>query len=252
MARIVWDSARDGHWVDENDEIKNGTTLRVRMQDMPFLRDGRTQLTDTFKVDDAGLDQFRPGYRQLGDKARETVRNARQEMIDRATSAWRMDARKRKPEPDEDDDDDENGNNDARAQEKNPHQRPATQSAHDRQHFSDRRLDDIRAEMIQRLTDAWKSAATPNPKERTTNVPRRNAGLSTRDGAEPDAGSRPDDLQAKRDEAWNSYRASLSEAWKSPVGRLDPNRAGVVERERMAATFESRSSPSLPSPGDRA
>jgi hypothetical protein len=106
--RLVWDSARDGHWVDDNDEIKPGQSVRVRMQDMPFLRDSkRTTLTDTFKIDDASLDQFRPGYRLLGDKARETVRNARQEMIDRATNAWRMDARKRKPEPDEPDEDDD-------------------------------------------------------------------------------------------------------------------------------------------------
>jgi hypothetical protein len=71
----------------------------------------------------------------------------------------------------------------------------------------------------------------PGQKERTTNVPRRNAGLSTRDGGVPPSAEKVDDIQAKRDEAWNSYRNQLSEAWKSPVGRLDPNRAAVIEQQ---------------------
>jgi hypothetical protein len=72
---------------------------------------------------------------------------------------------------------------------------------------------------------------------------------STRDAAQPDLGGRPEDIQARRDA---SYTDQLSNAWKSPVGRCDPNRAAPIERERMAQTFETRTSPPLSSPGDRA
>jgi hypothetical protein len=75
---------------------------------------------------------------------------------------------------------------------------------------------------------------------------------SARDAAQPDLGTRPEEIQARRDAAWKSYTDQLSNAWKSPVGRLDPNRAGAIEAERMSATFETRTSPPISSPGDRA
>jgi hypothetical protein len=63
---------------------------------------------------------------------------------------------------------------------------------------------------------------------------------STRDaGVPPSTEAIEDDIQAKRDQAWNSYRASLSEAWKSPVGQHDPNRAAAINEEYARAVYQT-------------
>jgi hypothetical protein len=75
-------------------------------------------------------------------------------------------------------------------------------------------------EMVKRAENAWR---TP----------------PTRDTAEPDLGSRPEELmrahlraeeideaQARRDRAWAAYRDQLSNAW-----RTDPGRATAIERQ---------------------
>jgi hypothetical protein len=248
--RLVWDSATDGHWVDNNDEVEDGTTLRVRMQEMPFLRDSKpTQLTDTFHVDDADLDAHRPGYRILGDKARETVRNARQEMIDRTTSAWRMDdARRRKADPDdEDDDDDDEDQQDARSRDARKFARPSQEGSHAGRHQAanqDARLGatgsslldirrpalEARAAYVRDLQTAWRRPATqvtPDPIRRTYE-PKRAIGprsakpqLAPRDGAQPDLGGRPEDME----EFYRKRDLALSEAWKTPTGRMTPQTA---------------------------
>jgi hypothetical protein len=170
MPRIKWDAnGRDGRWVpDDVIEDKKGVRVPLYLQDS-----NRTQLTDTFQLDGASLDQFRPGYRVLGDKTvvrDNNIRNlARAEMIDRATNAWKMDARKRKPEPDEDDDDDENGNGAAdgrRRQAHNPHQGQAPQGQDARLDGQRFRIDDIRRPSIEardawirQMSDAWRHPA---------------------------------------------------------------------------------------------
>jgi hypothetical protein len=188
--RIKWLDAEktDGRWVGDDDVIEDGGRVHIPMM---LFDSNRTRLVDTFQLDGASLDQFRPGYRLLGDKARETVRNARQDMIDRATNAWRMDARKRKPpEPDEDDDDDEDQDEadarkkDARGfarrspegsrsggpdQENNSHQGPQAQGSHDRLDGRRDRRDDLRrgalearAAYVRDLQTAWKRSGRPN------------------------------------------------------------------------------------------
>jgi hypothetical protein len=180
----------------------------------------------------------RPGYGVLDDEQIASRREARQEMIDRSTSAW--DARKKRPpDPDEDDDDDDDAN-DARA---------GARGAY--------------AGYVQRLRDAWRHPPA-------------------RDFAQPDQGTRPEDLalvrgrplphddpgaalrshlstgpgsdqpaegaQARKDRAYSDYTRELSEAWKSPrhatqpapailgIGpahkATDPDAATAIERER--------------------
>jgi hypothetical protein len=263
--RIKWDrNGRDGKWVDGPDRVLDeGETLRVPL----FLQDSkRTQLRDTFRLDDAGLDHFRPGYRMLGDKARETVRNARQEMIDNATNAWRMDGRKRKPPDDDEDEDnydeDENGTGDRHPKKADDAGCYQAADRDARQYGSDRLRDDIRrrsiearAAWIRALGDAWKRPGgyqpTPDPFQRTYGQKRPIEPRSVSNGGRPMADATPDDIQARRDAAWNSYKDQLSNAWRSPAGRADPNRAAGVEAERQALTFETRGG-SVPSPGNDA
>jgi hypothetical protein len=108
------------------------------------------------------------------------------------------------------------------------------------------------AESVKRLQDAWKRPGgyqpTPDPFQRTYGQKRPIEPRFSTDGAQPDLGN----IQARRDAAWNSYKDQLSNAWKSPAGRLDPNRASGVEAERRAQTFENRNPPLPPSPGNGA
>jgi hypothetical protein len=195
---------------------------------------------------------YRPGFVQLSDEQIKARWEARDTMIRSAQKAWRgpietaaaredvgsqparmeslacgrrawaspltpeqvaaYDARRRKPDPeddpDEDDDDDNEDTRDAA--------RVASYQA-----------------MCLRLQDAWK---------RPPSLPR------TRDAAEPDNSSSPEtmrkflrgsddpeDAQAKRDQAYEEYAASISQAWKTapPLSRAsatDPSAASRVER----------------------
>jgi hypothetical protein len=171
MPRIKWGAnGRDGRWVPD-DVIEDKKTLRVPMI---LFDSNRTALRDTFQLDGADLDQFRPGFRMISDAQRAAVSNARAEMIDRATNAWRMDARKRKPEPDEDDDEDDQDESDARAKDARGFARRSQEGSHAGRHQAAHtdarldgqrfRLDDLRKpsilareEMIRKLQDAWKS-----------------------------------------------------------------------------------------------
>jgi hypothetical protein len=250
MPRIVWDSATDGHWAPDS-VAKDGETVRTPMMLFDSNKP-RVNLTDTYALDGVDLDQFRPGFRTIGDAAtRDLGRNARDAYVRDLQSAWKMDARKRKPDPEPDEpDEDENGDDDeqdarkkdargfARPSQENPHQSSQAQGSHDRLGGQRHRIDDIRRpsiqarqEMIRSLQDAWKRPggyqATPDPKERTTNAPRRNAGLSTRDGGQPMADVTPSELQARKDKAYSDYCTSLSNAWKSPAGQVRPQSALV-------------------------
>jgi hypothetical protein len=259
--RIKWLDAEktDGRWVDDDEVIPDGGRVHVPL----MLCDSRRNLVDTFKLDGAALDQFRPGFRTIADNvgAPNNIRSAARDTYVRdLQSAWKMDRKRKPPDDDEDPDDDENGNGaaDGRRHEKNnPHQRPAHQSQDARLDGDRFRIDDIRrpsidawATYVRDLQSAWKRPA--DPIARTYEPHRPFVPRSARDAAQPDQGTRPEDVQARRDAAWKSYTDQLSNAWKSPVGRLDPNRAGVIERERMSTTFETRTSPPISSPGDSA
>jgi hypothetical protein len=73
-----------------------------------MARDGEVVRTPMLIMDAAGVDLHRPGFCCATDAtARDAVRDGRREMIDRATTAWRNDARRKPPDDDDDDEDDE-------------------------------------------------------------------------------------------------------------------------------------------------
>jgi hypothetical protein len=156
------------------------------------------------------MDAHRPGYVELSDEQIAKRQDARQEMIDRATSAWRMDAKRKKPPPDDDDglstvDKQSRATADARA--------------------------DARASydsMCARLRDSWKTSS-------------ESRNLFSRDAAEPDLSTPPSelmrrhtsdpndpaDVQARRDKAYRGYTTALSEAWRSGPGAAPAEHAIV-------------------------
>ena len=141
-------------------------------------------------------------------------------MIDRATSAYRTDARRR-PDPDQDDEDEER----------------------DRRSDDGRTLADIRAPsikardaMIRRLTGAWRTPSYPPRVKRDAAEPTLPA---PRAAPAPRRPVPDDDPQVIRERAYADYAASISEAWKTgPGGRADPARAAAIEREREVVTNE--------------
>jgi hypothetical protein len=227
--RIKWLDAKktDGRWVGDDEEvIPDGGRVHVPL----MLCDSRRNLTDTFAVD-GDFAQHRPGFRLIGDQAvRDSVRSARDTYVRDLQSAWKMDRKRKPPDDDEDDDDDDNGNGaaDARRREaNNPHQGQATQGSHDRLDGDRRLRDDIRrpalearAEYVRDLQTAWKRPA--DPIARTYEPHRPFAPRSARDAAQPDMGGRP---PKDMEEFYRKRDLALSEAWKTPIGRMVPQTA---------------------------
>jgi hypothetical protein len=196
--------SRDGVW-HEDFVVDEGREVRVPLWAADSFR---ADLVRSFGATDA-LDVHRPGFRVAGSTTRDSVSSARQEMIDRARSGWRMD--KRRP-PDDDDDDDEDDL--------------------DREVGADRaRAIRARRGMIDRAANAWRDAVPqpalvgPGPRAFVEQVGRTGGGSeNTGPGpgstlSSPTAGpapERPDpnDDQAKRDAAWKSYKDQLSSAWR--------------------------------------
>jgi hypothetical protein len=195
-----------------------------------YLADGyRRDLVQSFgAVPDLSLHQS--GYRVADQATRDKVRVARQEMIDRARSGWRMDKR-RPPDDDDDDDDDED---DLR--------REGTDS---------RSLADIRAPAIKAreawvrsLSDAWRSpvATLPAyPETRIHGLPKPGARPFARDVTAAGPGkaatlppSEADDPQERRDAAWNRWKDEQQNAWRS-VGP-GPGQAGASSSYRGAGS----------------
>ena len=155
------------------------------------------------------------------------------------------DARRKKP-PDDDDDDDGDTMDDNMQRAFDAH-RPGFRFAPRAQRQS---VCDARDQYVRQLTDAWRRTPT----------------RTTRDAAEPDMGTRPDELamrrhmfgasglpdpstshamefqgeqaQRRRDAAWVRYRDGLANAWRG--GRTDPRRAAQEESrlERWKAPLE--------------
>jgi hypothetical protein len=83
------------------------------------------------------------------------------------------------------------------------------------------------------LSSAWRN---PTPRQLTNS--------KQTDASEPDnsssaevmrahlRGGDPKDVQAKRDQAWQEYSASLSNAWRSVPAQRNPNVAPGIERLR--------------------
>jgi hypothetical protein len=171
---------------------------------------------------DAATGTRRPGYATLSDQQLADRNAARNEMIDRATSAWRgplslrsEDARRKKRDDNEDDPDPDG----------------------DEDNGTDDRARDVRARSIAArdsyvagLQIAWRRPAAASPTASHSPSPGRIHGLPTgstraptRDAAEPD-----------RDADYERRKAELSEAWKTspkppmarPNGR-DPQALGM-------------------------
>jgi hypothetical protein len=196
---------------DDDDEIEDGATLRTPLALMDGRDGRRVFLTDTVRFDE----NDQPHFLRATDEtdARAAARDARDEMIRRAENAW-CDARRKKPPSDDDDDGDDDGE----------------RRGADAQGIADARQAAYDA-YVRRLTNAWR---TP-----------------TRDFAEPDTVTRPEDLarrhlrtdpdddaQARRDAAYRNYTTRLTEAWKNPPGvaraergRTDPRAASRIERQ---------------------
>ena len=193
--------------------------------DDPVVEDGGSVRVPMMLCD--SLAGYRPGFVQLSDEQIKARWENRDEMIRKAQDSWRgpiarpietataredesarwkdlADGRRRKP-PDDDEDDDDDDTNDVRA--------PARKA---------------RDAYVRQLQDAWR---TPAPDRLTS-------GKSIRDGAEPDNSSSrfvrgsddPDGAQAKRDQAYEEYAASITQAWKNPPGAAPPAPASRVER----------------------
>jgi hypothetical protein len=177
--------SRDGRWIDDV-IIPDGGEVRVPLS----LADGyRRDLVNSLAPTDT-LDAHKPGFRLPSPLARDVVRTAREEMLDRARSGWIAD--KRRP-PDDD-------------------------------------VGDSRARWVRSLQDAWRDVAPQatllgagpsgfvevgaRPRRPGITGPGPSATL-----ANPTAGpapERPDpnDDQAKRDAAWSRYKDQLSNAWR--------------------------------------
>jgi hypothetical protein len=185
---------RDGRYIDDY-VVEDGGVVRVPA----YLADGwRGNMVRSFDAT-AMLDAHKPGFRLPSNFARDVVRTAREEMIDRARSGWRMD--KRRPPPDEPDEDEDDDVQDARR-------------------FASREA------WVASLSDQWRVPAS-SPPNRTTDLRRPNADASAAGPGpasafpSPMAGSAPerpvpDDPQAKRDQAWQEYSAAISNAWRHP------------------------------------
>jgi hypothetical protein len=233
---------------DDDFEVADGESVRT-----PLF------LTDTVRFENhqphfvratAGVDldlaDHQPGFRYATDAARAAVRDARQEMIDKATSAWRT-RRRRKDDDDDDDDDGDRYKTEvmgaAGQNETNP-SRIGVSSLSVRSWRGDdaRSIADARAavtrsyhQMCRRLQDAWKSgpmdASQPDTGSSLAEIrahergePPESAMLRRHLSTEASAGA-----QAKRDAAWNAYKDRISRAYLQ--GRTDPRAATQIERQ---------------------
>jgi hypothetical protein len=218
---------------DEDDyEVRDGEAVRVPMY-----------LCDSLQRAIAGVDllaDHQPGFRLTSDEERAVVNDARQEMIDRATSAWRT-KRRRRRDDDEDDDDELD--------------RRRRRRSDDASSIADARRAAYETYCV-KLRDAWKrpmDAAEPDNSS-PPEVMRRHlrgdesayeasAMLRHHLRVDPD-----DNAQARRDLAWSDYKTRLAGAWRrSPgVARAEPSIVGAGPRsmtvERVGKTDPGRAS----------
>jgi hypothetical protein len=208
----------------------------VAEDDLEEIPDGRSVRVPMMLMDAA---YHQPGYRyrvsdddKLSD-ARRGALEARDAMIERATKAWRTRRRR---------DDEEEEVLGAEGQNKTDPNRIGA-SALDARAATNASY----REMCDRISSAWRTPIS-------------------RDAAQPDAGSRPEELrrylrgdepdndgafgqgniarlERKRLSQWQEYRERLASAWRSPIGRTSPNAAtseGSAVERRAAAVEEDR------------
>jgi hypothetical protein len=185
---------------DDADEIGDGESVRVPL----LLCDS---VSRRFAFGDAMDSAYgrRPGYARLSNEQVAERRRARDEMIERATSAWRNDARRKPP----DYDDDAHSTADARA---------AANRAYDA--------------YCARLKDAWRrparDAAKPDLGAETD--PGAAAAIEQQRERWLGSGESLDALRIRierqRAEQHREYCERLSNAWKTNKGAADPNAEG--------------------------
>jgi hypothetical protein len=244
----------------EDDELQDGESTRV-------------YVCDTFRVADADLADHRPGFRYATDAARAAVRDARQEMIDKATSAWSNPRDANPPQftcpechgtgrdPDGDSPDDEcdecggtgsirGPNRLSSSQRRDPGKYPDADLKVDRRRSADAQVTDARKmaydAYVRRISQSWKRKPARDAAEPDNSSPPEVMRRFLRGGDEPDHDApamlrrglrtEPDEsAQAKRDRAWQQYKDRLGSAY-----RTNPAAATRIEqeRERYLGKFE--------------
>jgi hypothetical protein len=230
VIRIVDEDAVIRVVSDDDDELRDGETLHVRMSMMDSARPvfDVSMHQPGFRCDnDAYLRAYRRYCRDAGLPSHRVsdaaVRDARSAWIADMTAAWKTDARKRKrlPDPDElpdpGDDDDEPGEplgSEGQYLRQFRSRRKIGQTALPFESHADARSV-ARDEYVRKLCDAWRTPVG--------------------DAAQPDLGSRPEDPRAPsgvtdpdraasieeraeraRGRIWDDYRKRLENAWRSP------------------------------------
>jgi hypothetical protein len=99
---------------------------------------------------------------------------------------------------------------------------------------------DARNEMIRRAENAWRTprdAAEPDAAvellRRRVPAPHDDPSGAMRGHLEPDAAA------AAREKAWRARCVALENAWRSPIGRTDPDAAFAIEHRRRVYTHEA-------------
>jgi hypothetical protein len=166
------------------------------------------------------LSLHQPGFRVADQASRDKVSAARREWLDAQREAWRgstaacaaVDAR-RKPDPDDDPDDPDG---------------PDERERDRRSKSSD--AGDPRAQAaaeyyrwVARLQDSWRTPVSCLPVNNSRDADPGNSELMRRHLRTEEE----DDPQARRDEAYRNYCASISRAWMNPSGGIAPQRALV-------------------------
>jgi hypothetical protein len=162
---------KNAAYLDDDDMVPDGGSVKVRLE----LMDALQRRIASSMVD---ADAHRPHFAQPADAALEQRRReARQSMIDRATTAWRM-GDQAPDDPDEDDDPD----------------------------------DDSPYEKYKKdLSNAWRK---PSHMPMVTGFGPAAVGPGPRVVGAGPTDSRDAQAIRDRDAAWNEYRARLSNAWR--------------------------------------
>jgi len=194
------------HDVEDDDMIEDGGSVRVPMT----MMDAR--LTDAVS-------------------ARRKAQNVRARWVRSLTDSWKMppgqpvsDARRKR----DDDDDDDAADGRRRPLRGAADARAISNTAYRR--------------MVAGLQDAWRTPSRDAalPHEDPAAAMRAHLGGGDDDDDENDNGNgngNNDNPQARRDSAWNSYKASLGNAWRGPQGiaQPQPTKAGAGPSGFIAA-----------------
>jgi hypothetical protein len=188
---------RDGYHFETDEICEDGSEVRVPLHLVDSFRlENRVSFGELAELDAADLDRYRPGHRVADAPTRDSVRLARQEMIDRATRSW-MDGKRREP-PDDDESEPVQRSKDAR----DP--RVGARAAYDA--------------MCSRLRGAWRTPvrdlAEPDYGEAD---PGKAGAIERRAERERSPPPPPPDPRsaAERDREYEQRKLALSTAWQT-------------------------------------